>query len=516
MFESRFFFHALLVVVLLALNACATNPVTGTKELAFVSESQEIALGEKGYRPAQQTQGGTYVVDPELTAYVARVGKKLAQVSDRPNLPYEFVVLNNSVPNAWAMPGGKIAVNRGLLLELNSEAELAAVLGHEIVHAAARHGAKGIERQTLLKAGVAAAGIAASNSDYGPLLAGAAGLGANLINQKYGRDQESESDFYGMRYMSRAGYDPKAAIALQETFVRLSEGKNTSWLEGLFASHPPSQGRVEANRKTAAELPPGGVLAEADYRRGTKHIRETAVAYNYLDEGREALEKGDSAQALALADKALAIEPREATFLALKADALSARGDDRAALQVYEQAAALNGEYYAIALGKGETERRLGLAERSRESLERANALLPTAQGMFGMGELALQAGNEKTATDYFRQAAQGEGGAGKAAGIRLARLDLPGNPGNYIKVSPVADGGRVVARIRNDAAVAVKEVVVELALVGQGSKVLASDRLGIRGPIAPGASVALPTRLVLPAAPAEARYRVVAAKIAE
>src|SRR5688572_18091393 len=107
---------------------CVINPVTGDRELALVSADQEIAIGEQQYFPMRQAQGGDYVVDPELTAYVSSVGQRLAAVSDRA-LPYEFVVLNNSVPNAWALPGGKIAVNRGLLLELDNEAELAAVLG---------------------------------------------------------------------------------------------------------------------------------------------------------------------------------------------------------------------------------------------------------------------------------------------------------------------------------------------------------------------------------------------------
>ena len=112
----------------------------------------------------RQAEGGDFDVLPEPTAYVNEVGKKLAAVSDR-QLPYEFVVLNNSVPNAWALPGGKIAVNRGLLTELRSEAELAAVLGHEIVHAAARHGAKAQERGTLPQVGLAAAQIGAAVSD---------------------------------------------------------------------------------------------------------------------------------------------------------------------------------------------------------------------------------------------------------------------------------------------------------------------------------------------------------------
>lgn len=109
-------------------------------------------MGAEQYIPTQQTQGGRFYVDPELTLYVQQVGQKLARVSDRPDLPFEFVVLNSSVPNAWALPGGKIAVNRGLLVLLEDEAELAAVLGHEIVHAAARHSAAAMSQQTLLNA----------------------------------------------------------------------------------------------------------------------------------------------------------------------------------------------------------------------------------------------------------------------------------------------------------------------------------------------------------------------------
>ncbi len=131
------------------------------------------------------------------------------------------------MPNAWALPGGKIAINRGLLTELKSEAELAAVLGHEIVHAAARHGAKAQERGTLLQVGLAAAQIGAAVSDVDTNVAGlliqGAGVGAQLVQQKYGRDQELESDQYGMKYMKLAGYDPWGAVTLQETFVRLSQ-----------------------------------------------------------------------------------------------------------------------------------------------------------------------------------------------------------------------------------------------------------------------------------------------------
>ena len=215
----------LLTLCSITLYGCAVNPVTGKRQLQIIPESQELRIGEQQYAPSRQMQGGDYEVDSSLTEYVNSVGQRLAAVSDR-KLPYEFEVINNSVPNAWALPGGKIAVNRGLLIELNNEAELAAVLGHEIVHAAARHGAQGIERGMLLQGAVAVSGVAAGGSNYANLAVRGAQMAAGLINQKYGRDAERESDFYGMQYMSRAGYDPRAAITLQEVFVRLSEDRS--------------------------------------------------------------------------------------------------------------------------------------------------------------------------------------------------------------------------------------------------------------------------------------------------
>ena len=225
------------VLLVLGLAACGTNPVTGKKELQFVSESQELQIGAQQYSPARQSQGGDFKVLPELTAYVNSVGQKLGAVSDR-QLPYEFTVLNSSVPNAWALPGGKIAINRGLLTELDNEAELAAVLGHEIVHAAARHGAKAQERGALLQVGMIAAQVGIAMSDVGAtagnLMVQGAGVGAAMVTMKYGRDAELEADYYGMRYMQRAGYDPMGAVTLQEKFVKLSEasGHNQNWLEG--------------------------------------------------------------------------------------------------------------------------------------------------------------------------------------------------------------------------------------------------------------------------------------------
>src|SRR5690625_4051774 len=143
-----------LFIALTVTTACTVNPVTGDRQLSFLSAEQELALGQQHYVPSQQAQGGRYVVDPDLTVYVNQVGQGLADVSDRPGLPYEFVVLNNVVPNAWALPGGKMAINRGLLVYLEEESQLAAVLGHEVVHAAARHSASQLTRNLMFAYGL--------------------------------------------------------------------------------------------------------------------------------------------------------------------------------------------------------------------------------------------------------------------------------------------------------------------------------------------------------------------------
>ena len=197
-----------LALVICLISGCAINPVTGKRELTLVSDEQAIAIGEQQYAPAQQMQGGSYQHDDRLSAYISAIGKRVAAYSGV-DLPYEFVVLNHSVPNAWALPGGKIAVNRGLLSELTSEAEVAAVLGHEVAHAAARHGAQRMERGLITQGLVIGAAIAASGSEYGGYVVQGAQVAAGLLGQKYSRDAEREADLYGTRFMAKAGYDPR-------------------------------------------------------------------------------------------------------------------------------------------------------------------------------------------------------------------------------------------------------------------------------------------------------------------
>ena len=145
----------------------------------------------------------------------------------------------------------------------------------------------------LMEGVVAATSIATSDTGYGDLAVGGAAMASQLITMKYGRSAELESDQYGMRIMSRAGYDPQGAVELQETFVRLSEGQDQDWISGFFASHPPSNERVKANRKTAKELPPGGRLGVESYQAVMQKTLTARPAYDAYDKGREALGEAD-------------------------------------------------------------------------------------------------------------------------------------------------------------------------------------------------------------------------------
>ncbi|MEM1231340.1 MAG: M48 family metalloprotease [Pseudomonadota bacterium] len=476
------------------LGGCGTNPVTGRNELQFVGEAKEIQLGTQNYLPARQMQGGDYVIEPELTAYLQEVGARLAKVSDRPHLPYEFVVLNNSVPNAWAMPGGKIAFNRGLLTEMSSEAELAAVMGHEIVHAAARHGAKNIERGTLLQVGLLALQVSQIDNRYGALVVNSGAVAAQLLSQKFGRNAELESDLYGMRYMKEAGYDPSAAVDLQETFVRLSEGRKSDWLTGLFSSHPPSQTRVAKNQETLAELGAGGDYGRQRYAQKISGLLRNKPAYEAYDEGVKAMQEGQHEDAARLARKAMKIEPREAKFYGLFGDTRLQAKDYPGAIRYYEDAIERNPKYFQPYLTRGIAYRGAGDNPQAQRDFKRSIELLPTATAYHGLGMIALDQGNRKQAVAYLEQAAQSQSGVGKEARATLARLD----PARFIATRTGADNaGKVLVQVANQAAVPVGRIQLEVSVLDpSGRRVQSRKTVSVRDWIDAGANTVVDTGL--------------------
>ena len=491
----RDFSASALVLSLLGSAGCSVNPVTGERELALLSTTDQIAIGEEQYFASRQMQGGDLVADPELSAYVASVGNRLADQSDLA-LPYEFVVLNSSVPNAWALPGGKIAVNRGLLLELDSEAELAAVLGHEIVHAAAGHGAQAMQRSMILQGVLLATTVAAQRSDYSDLAIGAASVGAQLLNQRYSRNAELEADYYGMGYLASAGYDPEAAVALQETFVRLADGQSEDWVAGLFASHPPSQERVDRNRSTAAVLAMDGVLERERFQEASSNLRRNQPAYAAYDEGRIALVEDRLQDAAQLADEAAQLLPEEAHFHALLGD-IDVRQDRlTAAVDHYADAIALNDEFFYYHLHKGLAHQALSQPDAAQADLEASISLFATADAHFALGMLAESRGNTGVALEHYSVAADSNSLAGQAARDAMVRLDLPQNPGRYLQLAAFTDAqGQLIVQIGNPSGVTVTDLGLVIRYIdGQGA-LRQTDR-ALRQTLQPGAGTQLATGL--------------------
>lgn len=485
-----------LVTILLAITGCSVNPVTGKSEFSLVSADQEVAIGANNYTPSQQSQGGRYYLDPDLQVYVSSVGRKLAAVSDRPNLPYEFVVLNNSVPNAWALPGGKIAVNRGLLTYLDDESQLAAVLGHEIVHAAARHGASQMTRGTLLNIGAAAVGIAGSSYGLGEVGSQAAQLGAAAWMARYGREDELESDNYGMDYMARAGYDPYGAVKLQETFVKLSEGRQQDFLSGLFASHPPSQERVTANRAKAGTLPKGATNRDI-YQRKIAQLKRDEPAYKAQDAAIKALNAKDAKTALAQLDKAIAIQPNDGYFWELRGHAWEMQKNYASAEKSFTTAIGKNPDYFSHYLARGALRFDQGNKTGARSDLEQSYQILPTPYAGYYLGEIALDSGDQQNAIRYFQSAASGSGEVAKKAQGRLAVLELATAPYKHIASKfYLADDGYLYIVVKNNSPVTVTSV--QLQVTEMLNAFMAGNSTTLNGPsqLAPGKQVTMKTRI--------------------
>jgi predicted Zn-dependent protease len=220
---------------------CARNPVTGKSEISLVSEGQEIQMGQQAAQEVAQTIG--FVENPGLQAYVADIGKRMAAKSERPNLPWEFHVVNDAAVNAFALPGGFIYVTRGLLAHMNSEAELASVLGHEVGHVTAKHSVQQISKAQLATLGLGIGSILSSDVAQ---FAGLASQGLGILFLKYGRDAENQADQLGFKYALGLNYDVREMANVFQTLARASQvggggGRLPEWL----STHPNPENRVK-------------------------------------------------------------------------------------------------------------------------------------------------------------------------------------------------------------------------------------------------------------------------------
>jgi predicted Zn-dependent protease len=272
---------ATVLLLFCTLPGCQTNPATGKTNFNFLSLSDDIAIGAKMADEFTNTNGGT-LDHAQINNYVSTLGKRLAEVSELPQLDWQFTVLDSQQINAFALPGGHVYMSRGLLEKMSNEAQLAGVLGHEIGHVTARHSSQRIS-QAMLVQGVAvglAIGGAASDEDWLTWTGVGVGAGGGLYLLSFSRDNESEADSLGIRYMTKLGYNPWGQVQVME-ILKEAAGKEGSKLEEFFSTHPLSSTRIERLSREIEEKYPGAVnnpsyvYNEAAFKRNVLDVLKT-------------------------------------------------------------------------------------------------------------------------------------------------------------------------------------------------------------------------------------------------
>jgi predicted Zn-dependent protease len=226
---------------------CAVNPVTGKRELMLLSRADEIALGAQTDAEIVQMYG--IYDDTQLNTYVNTLGMRITPHTHQPDLPYSFKILDTDVVNAFAVPGGYVYLTRGILAYINSEAEIAGVIGHELGHVNARHTAKMMSQAQLAQLGLQ---LGSAISETFARFAGFAGFGVQLLFLRFSRDHEREADNLGVEYASKSGYDATGMASFFETLERMHPSDGGG-IPDWFSTHPNPQGRIKAVRSKTAE-----------------------------------------------------------------------------------------------------------------------------------------------------------------------------------------------------------------------------------------------------------------------
>ena len=250
------------LLLFLVLPGCATNPATGETQLSLISRSQEVAMGRQGAEQVRATMG-VYAPDG-LGDYVGRIGLSMAAESERPELPWSFEIADEATVNAFALPGGFIYLTRGIMAHFNSEAEMAAVLGHEIGHVTARHSVNRLSKQQLAAIGL---GLGSVLSEEVAQVRGLLGAGISVWFLEHSRDDERQADMLGVRYMLRENYDPAESLGVFRTLARLSERAGGSGVPAWLSTHPTPESRIRELRQILDTLPRDtlrGVKVERD------------------------------------------------------------------------------------------------------------------------------------------------------------------------------------------------------------------------------------------------------------
>ena len=387
---------------------CATNPVTGNRQLMLVSESQEIQM-DKENSPHQFSSDYGKSQDTQLNNYLEQVGQDLAAKSHRPDMPYSFQPVNATYVNAYAFPGGSIAATRGILLELGNEAELAGLMGHEIGHVNARHTGERMSKGILANLLVTGAAIYADSqdSDWTPLIGLGGNIAAGALLAHYSRNDEREADALGMEYMNNLGYNPEGMVGLMEVLVGLSDHKPSA-VDMMFSTHPMSSERLETAKKTAstkyAAMSDSSFYKER-YMDNTAKLRSIKDAIESLQNGEEFMGKKQYSKAEGFFQDALRVAPEDYAALVLMSKCQLALSDPREAERYAEKAKSIYPEEAQAHQVSGISKMGQNRFSAAYEEFDSYDRLLPGNPGIVFLKGYTLEGSGDKegAAQEYYR-----------------------------------------------------------------------------------------------------------------
>jgi predicted Zn-dependent protease len=398
---------------------CAVNPVTGQQQLMLMSEQDERAL-DRRVAPHQFSADYGAVQDSRLAAYVSEVGHRIVPFTHRPGMAYRFVAVNATYVNAYAFPGGSIGVTRGILVNLESEAALASLLGHEIGHVAARHSAEQHTKGQATGFGIAilAAIAGTQGAGYGDIVSNVGQIAGGALLASYSRDNERESDELGMEYMIKAGYNPRGEVELLEV-LRSLQKKEPSALQIMFATHPMSEERYQTAVREVARLPASTAdlpFHRERYMDNTASLRAMRGAIDKMQKGHKAMAKKKYTEAKGFFASALLEAPRDYAGLLMMAKC-------RFALEDFGEADRYAGEAQAVYPTEAQAYHVGGLARLRRGRYEAAYAdftrygeLLPgNPETVFYRGLAKEKMGRREDAARHYNQYLRQVGGGEKA-----------------------------------------------------------------------------------------------------
>jgi predicted Zn-dependent protease len=398
-----------------ALGGCATSPVTGESILVGMSEADERNVDAR-VSPHQFSRDLGAVQDPAINRYIGEVGNRLDDSVHRPTMPYSYRALNANYVNAYTFPGGAMGVTRGILVELENEAELAALLGHELGHVNARHSAQQQGRSLVAQVAVVGLNVAARDSSWGSVMGLGSQIGASALLSGYSRDDEREADALGQEYMVRGGYPATGMIALHQLLVD-QEKEEPGLLQTMFSSHPMSRERRDT-AKQLAETRYADSRARSPQRErfmdNTAGLRRIKPTIDDLKKGETAMAKKDFGAAEQRFGAAVKRTPQDYAANVRMAQCLQATGRGKQALDYADNARRIYPQEAQAHKLSGVLALELRDPAQAYQRLDEYDRLLPGDPGTTFLKGVSLEAmGNRRAAAQHYnsflRQNAQGD-----------------------------------------------------------------------------------------------------------